>query len=209
MIFIRYLWDYPQLFFMQIFVVVVSVCCHELAHAWVALKEGDATAAEQGHLTLNPLKQMGLWSLVLLCLIGLAWGQVPVNPARMRRKVSDMIVSLAGPCTNLLLFLLFSAGMAFCEYFKAPPPAYLLCKLGGVINIVLFVINIMPVPGFDGWHVLTHFAPHLKQARNEMVGGIAIFLVLLVVVFLDYVYAAGVFLTELAAKGVFHILTYF
>ncbi len=209
MIFIRQLWENPQFFFMQVFIVVVSVCCHELAHAWVALKEGDATAAEQGHLTLNPLKQMGLWSLALLCLIGLAWGQVPVNPARMRRKISDMLVSLAGPCTNLLLFLLFSAGAAFCLYFGAPSTAFRLCRLGGVINIVLFVINILPVPGFDGWHVVTHFAPHIKQARNEMVGGIAIFLVLLVVVFLDYVYAAGVFLSNLVIRGVLHILTYF
>ena len=89
-IFITALWQDPYWFFCASFLVVFSICCHEFMHAWVALKEGDPTAADEGHLTLNPIKQMGIYSLILLALFGIAWGQVPVNPANFRSRNSDL-----------------------------------------------------------------------------------------------------------------------
>ena len=104
---------HQQTALMQLLVVVFSVCLHEYAHARAALWQGDATAAEQGHLTLNPLKQMGPMSLIMLLIIGIAWGAVPVNPGRMRHRYSDALVSFAGPATNLALFLVSSLLFAF------------------------------------------------------------------------------------------------
>jgi Zn-dependent protease len=63
----------PFLYFGWITFVVFSICCHEYAHAYTALRFGDDTAARNGHLTLNPLVQMGLQSLIVLALFGLAW----------------------------------------------------------------------------------------------------------------------------------------
>ena len=155
--FITMLKSNPQLFFMQIFLVVFSVCCHEYAHAQVALWEGDTTARDEGHLTLNPLKQMGTLSLVLLAFIGIAWGMVPVNPQRMRRRLSPLLVSLAGPVTNLLLYIMFtvlfyvyitSQGIPTSKIYSHN--AALLFFLGAILNLVLFVFNMLPVPPLAG-----------------------------------------------------------
>ncbi|MCO5045505.1 MAG: hypothetical protein M9935_09575 [Kiritimatiellae bacterium] len=67
-----------------IVIVTFSICVHEFAHAWMALRLGDDTAAREGHLSLNPLIQMGWMSLMLLALFGIAWGSVPVDPRRLR-----------------------------------------------------------------------------------------------------------------------------
>ena len=84
-------------------IIIFSVCFHELMHAVTAKWQGDTTAADAGHITLNPLKQMGVFSIIMLLVIGIAWGSVPVNPARMRHKYSDALVSFAGPFANLIL----------------------------------------------------------------------------------------------------------
>ena len=106
-IFITYLWKDPQLFFAISIIVIFSVCCHEFVHAATAMMLGDDTAANHGHLTFNPFKQMGIISLIMLCLFGLAWGQVPVNPANFRKKYFASIVAASGPVTNLVLSQLF------------------------------------------------------------------------------------------------------
>ena len=89
-------------------IVIFSICCHEYAHAQIALWQGDSTAYENGHLTLNPFKQMGVISIITLLIIGISWGAVPVNPNRMKHKYSEALVAFAGPFTNLFLFFIFS-----------------------------------------------------------------------------------------------------
>ena len=85
-LFINHLFTDPQYFFAIALLVMFSISFHEFSHAWMALREGDPTAADAGHLTLNPLKQMGIISLVMFAIIGIAWGQVPVNPRNFRRS---------------------------------------------------------------------------------------------------------------------------
>src|SRR5512137_2480723 len=97
----------PFYFFSWVGIVAFSICFHEYAHASMALKRGDDTAAKLGHLTLNPMVQMGPMSIVMLLLIGIAWGAVPVNPGRLRTRADAALVSFAGPAANLLLSLLF------------------------------------------------------------------------------------------------------
>ena len=116
--FIKTLFSDPRLFFSQLLIVVFSICLHEYIHTLTAYKLGDSTAADRGHLTLNPLKQMGFISLFMLCMLGLAWGQVPVDPVNFRRRSSDLRISLAGPLTNLALavvMLVLCAILLACE----------------------------------------------------------------------------------------------
>ena len=181
-IFITYLWRDPYFFLSAVFMVIFSICCHEFMHAWVALKEGDPTAADRGHLTLNPLKQMGLYSLLLLAIFGLAWGQVPVDPSNFRSRRSDLKVSLAGPLTNLALAIVFLILCAVLFYGGVEHNRAIgMIFYGCVLNQVLFVLNMLLVPGFDGFGVVRHFFPGFLQLKSEV--GTIVTVVLIVVLF--------------------------
>lgn len=172
--FIERLFTSPQLFFAQLIVVVFSVCCHEYAHARVALWQGDDTAAREGHLTLNPLKQMGVISLIMFILAGIAWGAVPVNRNRMRHRYSDALVSFAGPFVNISFFLLSTFALVLMYKFNIEnQAAVLLFHIGAIINFMLFVINMLPIPSLDGWGVFSYFLPLEKLIANasELVKG--------------------------------------
>ena len=103
MLFIQTLWTNPVYFFTVCLIVTFSVCLHEYFHAWMGVREGDYTL--QDHLTLNPVKQMGFMSLLMMAFFGIAWGGVPVNPTLLRGRWSMLKVSVAGPFANFVLFL--------------------------------------------------------------------------------------------------------
>jgi Zn-dependent protease len=155
----------PVLFFRFVVVIIVSVCLHELAHGLAAISQGDDTPIKQGHMTMNPVVHMGWESIVLLCLAGIAWGQMPVNPDKFRSpKFGNILVSAAGPLANLGLSLIFvlltrlscsdSSGQEFmsCQFL------YMVAH----INFVLFLFNLLPIPPLDGFHVLSELIPSLK-----------------------------------------------
>lgn len=176
-------------------IIVFSICCHEYMHARVALWEGDSTAADAGHLTLNPLKQMGWGSLGMLALIGLAWGGVPVNPSRFRHSWGAEAVALAGPMTNLLLWLiciqLTNLGLAshvpmfFCNALLQ----------AAVINLLLALLNLCPIPGLDGATVFQRILP----ARMKT-GNLNLLLILLLLVGGSYLFRAAEWLTFLLVR---------
>ncbi|MFV1959536.1 MAG: site-2 protease family protein, partial [Planctomycetota bacterium] len=93
----------PVFFFSVIATVVASVTLHELGHAYAAIAQGDPTPRLAGRLTLDPLVHMGPTSLLVLVLVGIAWGQTPVDPTRFRSRYGDALVSFAGPLVNLVL----------------------------------------------------------------------------------------------------------
>ncbi len=206
MLFIAQLWKDPHLFFTQLLVVVFSICCHEYAHARAALWQGDRTAADQGHLTLNPLKQMGPASIIMLLFIGIAWGAVPVNPARMRHRWSDALVSFAGPFTNLLLAVAFATSLAFTMAYSGNKEAVKLFMLGSVLNMTLFFINIAPIPPFDGWSVLRYFVPRLNYPETELGKGMMLFSILLLFLFIDYIFTLAKFVTVFYAVLILALL---
>ncbi len=184
----------PMPAFIQVLVVIFAVCCHEFAHAWVALKQGDSTAADAGHLTLNPLKQMGLFSLIMLAFLGLAWGAVPVNPSRMRHKYSEVLVALAGPLTNLALFVIFTIMAVINANFIKNSGFTLLFGIGAIFNIVLFIFNMLPIPSLDGWTVFRRFIQNRVNLNSEFVKGMMIFLILVLVIFSEKLFQAGTWL---------------
>lgn len=179
-LFISYLWRDPQLFFAVAVIVVFSVCCHEYMHTAVALKYGDDTAASRGHLTLNPFKQMGIFSLIMLALFGLAWGQVPVNPANLKGRHAHSMVAVAGPLTNLVLSQVFIL-LCFTVAYMGIDNRFAIVMLlyGGTLNILLAILNMLPIPGMDGWTVLSDFFPKLLKGENEVVKGTYFVLIVL------------------------------
>ena len=197
-VFIENLWKDPQFFFAVTFLVVFSVCCHEFMHAWTALKQGDPTAADAGHLTLNPMKQMGWFSLLLLALFGLAWGQVPVNPGNLRKPGAAVKVALAGPLTNLALAFLF---LLLCSIlirlgFPNEQGTYMIFY-GSVLNIVLFVLNMIPVPGFDGYTVFSHFFPRFLHFNSEAATVVTVVLILILFGSFGYITLGAQYLARL------------
>ena len=169
----------PQAYLSWVLIVAFSICVHEWAHAAMALRCGDDTAAEAGHLTLNPLVQMGPVSIVVLLVIGIAWGAVPVNPNQFREKHHNALVAFAGPCSNLMISFILGFAYVLVATFGAGPVANFLL-LGCLANGVLFFFNMLPVPMFDGWAILSLWIPTMQRVSVEQaqtVGGIFLLLV--------------------------------
>lgn len=187
---INMLFQDPRWFFISTLIVVFSICLHEFCHAFAAWKMGDPTAADAGHLTLNPLKQMGLVSLLMLFIIGIAWGAVPVNPQNIRSRWRALLISVAGPLANLFLFAAgwISFGIAMNHSSAVKPIVLEVTLFLGLINGVLFLFNMLPVPGLDGWAVVQTFFPKIKMPDNEVLKGIFMVLIFAVIFGLRYLF---------------------
>jgi Zn-dependent protease len=186
--FIEMLKSDPRFFFAVVITVVVSITIHELAHGVVAVWLGDRTPIETGHMTLNPAVHMGLFSVIALLVAGIAWGQMPVNPARLRGRYGDALVSLAGPASNVLLALIALTSLGLWFRFDGDPMQpgtptgnlqYLL-RIFGFANLNLALFNLIPIPPLDGSRVLANLSnaygsivEHLRTSGASM----AIFLI--------------------------------
>ncbi len=148
--------------------VFFSVVCHELAHGLAAWKLGDPTAWRAGRLTFNPLPHIDIFGTiilpVMLKLIGsqilFAWAKpVPVDSRYFHNpRRGMMIVAASGPGTNILLALLF-AGAAHLSASLAPVPAWIYnaLALSSLINVILAMFNLMPIPPLDGSRIVAGF----------------------------------------------------
>ena len=204
--FIQTLFSDPRLFFSKLLIVVFSISLHEYVHTLTAYKLGDATAAERGHLTLNPFKQMGIISLIMLCFLGLAWGQVPVNPANLRGKHSTAIVAASGPVTNIVLSLIFCCLAIAGAFFNFPEFAGNMLLYGAVINMVLAFFNLLPVPGLDGWNILrTYWRKDLSKS-SEFFKGAFFILIMLVLTCFEYVTSAAAWVVLKFCNAVLSLL---
>lgn len=205
--FIRYLFDKPDLYMMWMTIVIFSICCHEYLHARAALWQGDSTAANAGHLTLNPLRQMGVFSLILCAVIGIAWGAVPVNPNAMKHKYSDALVSFAGPFANFLLFLLGSFLAALALQFQWTEGAKQFFKFFALINCVLFIFNMLPIPMLDGGKVLGYLFPLKLNLKNETKNVLMVIIVLgLFMGGFRFIWMAGAFISNLSISNTHDLL---
>ena len=146
---------------------------HESAHAWTALKEGDPTAQSRGRISLNPLVHMDLIGTVILPLLmifsgtGFLFGWAkpcPVDPRRFRHlKRGQIIVSGAGPLSNMLLAILFTAVLfVVVRVVPGSLPRAVFEGLGLSIglNVVLALFNLVPLPPLDGSHIVQWALPN-------------------------------------------------
>jgi Zn-dependent protease len=146
----------------------VSLCLHEFGHAYVALRNGDWTVRNKGYLTLDIRRYSDIgWSFVLpivFLLLGgipLPGGAVWINHGLLRSRLGRSLVSLAGPATNLVLGAILTVAVAFVS-MPVGLQAGLSCL--ALIQVLAFVLNILPVPGLDGFGALEPYLP--AQARR-------------------------------------------
>lgn len=173
--------------------LVFAITVHEAAHGWVASKFGDHTALLMGRVTLNPIKHIDpigtiLIPVVMLLLSPFVIGYakpVPVNWQNLHHPRRDMaLVAIAGPGSNLLMALAW-AGIAKASLLfvhASPSYLYLMAIFGIHINILLMILNLLPIPPLDGSRVITSCLPpraaYLYNAIEPY--GIWILLVLLI-----------------------------
>jgi Zn-dependent protease len=180
-------WSIPILF---------GITVHEVAHGWVANSLGDSTARLQGRLTLNPIRHIDpvgtiLVPALMVMLTGFIFGwakPVPVNWQRLGHPRRDMaLVAAAGPLANLVMMLIWAiiAKLVFIAGIEASlvaPFILTMVKVGIIINIILMVLNLLPLLPLDGGRVMTSLLPPdlaEKYARLEPYG-LIILVVLLV-----------------------------
>jgi len=168
-------------FIFAIVVLVMSVVIHEVSHGYVAGMLGDPTAKLAGRLTLNPLKHLDfLGSIVVPAVTSLLGGfifgwakPVPYNPYNLKdQKWGPALVGLAGPASNILVAILF--GILIRLNIGLFSPAFIqIAGLVVLINLILAIFNLVPIPPLDGSKVLFALIPYRYshiQAKMEQYG---------------------------------------
>ena len=179
--------------------VIFAITLHEAAHGYVAKHFGDMTAYHEGRVSLNPLRHIDPFGTIALPLILLAvskffgggiifgWAKpVPVNFANLRHPKRDMLwVAAAGPFSNLVMALFWALmvkiGLSMPGAYFALP-LMLMGAAGVLFNIIIMVLNLVPLPPLDGGRILLSLLPHRlagRVARIEPYG----FLILVILLF--------------------------
>lgn len=164
-------------------VLLVSLSVHEAMHAFTGFKLGDDTAAEQGRISLNPFKHIDPFLTIILPAITLILFQIPIlaakpvpfNPDRVRyEEFGAALIAIAGPLSNLAM-----AGLGAVLYHLADPSGLLglILTIFIVLNVALFVFNILPIPPLDGSRVLYAFAPEPLQRLMASIEPFGFFIV--------------------------------
>lgn len=165
-------------FILMIPVLLLSIVVHEIAHAYAAKLAGDMTATRMRRLSFNPLYHIDIFGTIILPFILyitgsplIGWAKpVPVDPRQFRRPYWELIVSLAGPFSNFTMafisaFLLtilfpylqtlnFQLPLLFLKYFV-------------LLNLVLWLFNLLPIPPLDGSHILRYFMVRISPETDN------------------------------------------
>ncbi len=162
-----------------ILVLLVSVILHEVAHGFAAEKLGDPTARMAGRLTLNPISHIDpIGSVLVPGLLALSgtnmlfgWAKpVPYNPYNIRYgKWGEALVAVAGPVTNIVLAGIFAIALQFDAIVN--PSFIMIAQTVILLNIVLAVFNMVPIPPLDGSKVLFALLPdrfyHIRESLER------------------------------------------
>jgi Zn-dependent protease len=198
--------------------VLFAITLHEVAHGWVASKFGDQTARLAGRLTINPIKHIDLMGTIIVPLLMLSLGgflfgwakPVPVDARNMHHPRYNMaVVAAAGPISNLLMAL-FWAGIAklglYLNTWFGVPLLYM-GQAGMMINIVLCILNCLPIPPLDGGRVLMNLLPGRmgwSMYRLEPYGFLILVLLMMSGI-LSYVIAPAVYVILDGMKTLFNL----
>ena len=157
--------------------MVVAVTVHECAHAWTAYRLGDDTPHLMGRVTLNPSAHLDPLGSILFLISGFGWGKpVIYNPLRLKRKVDELLVALAGPFSNLLLALFFHLCTTALAAVGGGVVNVEVLNLAASVNISLAAFNLLPIPPLDGSSIVAYFYPNYRYAGGQF--GILIVLLL-------------------------------
>lgn len=186
---------------------LICITLHELSHGFVAYKLGDNTAKNMGRLTLNPIKHIDIFGLIMMVVFKFGWAKpVPVNMRNFKNPKHDMVITaLAGPLSNVLIccVVLFIYGLV-----------YLPCNLAGTefagsllyavyitayLSIALAIFNIIPIPPLDGSKVLFSLMSdegYMKLMRYERYGMLLLLALIVTDVLGNPLYAATEFVFD-------------
>ncbi|MCB2339498.1 site-2 protease family protein [Clostridium estertheticum] len=146
--------------------ILIAFTFHEYAHAIVADRLGDKTPRFQGRLTLNPIAHIDPIGFILIILTGFGWAKpVETNPSSYKNYYrDDLKISFAGPFANLIIGFIFAIfTVLFWKFSPVQGTVFTIIKeileITVSINCMLFFLNLVPVPGFDGYHIIRDLFP--------------------------------------------------
>lgn len=153
---------------LALFVVLcLSLSVHEFAHAYTAYKCGDDTAKMAGRMTLNPFSHISFVGFLFFLIIGFGWAKpVPINPAKFRSyKKHSVLVLVSGVLANFILAFIFYGMLHFFCFLPITAIEgnvlmlffYWFLYFGFMVNICLFIFNLLPIPPLDGFNLLSVF----------------------------------------------------
>ena len=151
----------PQIFLVLAVSFIYAISIHEASHAFVADTLGDKTARYQGRVTLNPIRHLDLYGSLMLIVLGFGWGKpVPINPINLRGDTRQSMakIAVAGPAANLLSAVVFGLLLrALIADGSEINLAHRLLEALTLINLVLAIFNLLPIPPLDGFTLLLTF----------------------------------------------------
>ncbi|MBC1461123.1 site-2 protease family protein [Listeria welshimeri] len=165
--------------------LLIAFTIHEWAHALVALAFGDDTAKNQGRLSLNPLVHIDLFGMLMILIAGFGWAKPTlVNRFKLKkRRLGSVLVSLAGPISNLLLAIvgvgLYALFLNY-SFFTYGSITETFLMIFVELNLVLFVFNLIPIPPLDGYQILVEFLPMSARVKLEPVERYAMLIFLII-----------------------------
>lgn len=197
-------------------ILIFSVVIHEVSHGFAALFLGDKTAQYEGRLTLNPIPHIDLFGSILIPLFLVVAGSpfligwakpVPYNPYNLRnQKLGPALVGAAGPAANILIALIFGLLLRFVpDFANGISGGYILnfmviASTITLLNLVLAVFNLVPIPPLDGSKVLFALLPYNWYQVQRLLEQYGFFILLIFIFFfLDWIFPVVLFL--------FHFIT--
>jgi Zn-dependent protease len=182
--------------------VAVGIVVHEWAHAAVAVARGDQTPRLEGRLSLNPRDQLDPLGTIAALFIYFGWGRpMRLNPYRMRSLLDPVFVWLAGPVASLLLAILLSLPLKWLLFSGAvtvDSPIFQLLLVAFYFNVLLAIVNLIPIPGLDGYNLLgALFRRRFGRLFFEIDNNRQLILLLAIVVIFASPYLLGVSIFDL------------
>lgn len=181
----------------QLAILVMSIVVHEFSHGWMANRLGDSTAKYLGRLTINPLKHLDFWGsfIVPLTVFIFSSGQaifgwakpVPFNPYNFRdQRWGPAKVAAAGPGSNFLIALIFGLALRFMpiDFFSLAGAGLIqVFSLIVILNILLAVFNLIPLPPLDGSKIIFAILPGSLRGLSVFLERYGMFFLLLFIFF--------------------------
>lgn len=177
----------PQELLFLVPILLMSLSVHEFFHGWVSSLQGDPLPRREGRLTLNPFRHLDLWGTLMLLTAGFGWAKpVPVDINSYKRKYTGLILtSLAGPFSNLLIAVMFTLLLRFIYLgealaFMRREGVVTVIQYVLIINTLLFLFNLIPIPPLDGSRVVSAlFNRHSAFIRTYNRWGVYVLLAIL------------------------------